>query len=422
MPSEIKITVDELPSSIQEDAVYIINQPNPNSYTHNYFKYPCKFIPEIPRWAIRSYLDVNVINPRILDPFAGSGTSLLEAALMGIDSIGTEIDEVAKLLIKVKTTQLSVEEMNEARRFSNSILAELENGQYNKELVILPSINNLEHWFQSQNLEELGYIYYRICNIENIRVKEFLLICMAGIIKKVSNCDDISPKPYVSNKVKKEPPCVAPSFFDAVEKNLEGMNNMLSQRLARVSVSGDAMNIDADDNSIDLAVTSPPYINAFDYVRTMRLENLWLEMATEDELRERKKLYFGTESIKTKEEKCNLSILDESELLRSYYDKVCLVDEKRALILKKFFEDMKSNLEEVYRVLKLGAKYVIVIGNSSIRKVDVESWKVIKAIAINMGYNYITHIGYEIQNPYIRIPRGNKGGKIAIDHVLVLEK
>ena len=83
---------------------------------------------------------------------------------------------------------------------------------------------------------------------------------------------------------------------------------------------------------------------------------------------------------------------------------------------------MKTNLEEVYRVLEQDGCYVIVIGNSSIRKVDVESWRILKDLAINVGFKYSSHFGYEIKNPYIRIPRGNKGGKIAIDHILVIQK
>lgn len=422
MLKEVKEFVDELPVQIKENTVYVINQPNPNTYTHNYFKYPCKFIPEIPRWAMRTYLKNDVMAPKVLDPFAGSGTTLLEAALMGIESVGTEIDDVAKLLIKVKTTQLTQDEITESRNFTERVIAEIDNGNYDTDDIILPEINNLEHWFQPQILKDLGYLYARIIQIENVDVRDFLLICMACIIKKVSNCDDVSPKPYVSNRVIKTPPGVSKTFSDAVIRNLEGMSDMTNRQLASVTVSGDALHINAEDASIDIAITSPPYINAFDYVRTLRLENLWLEMATENELRERKRLYLGTESIKTREEIKNLSILDESSLLRTYFVKIREVDEKRALIMKKFFEDMKKNLEEVYRVLKPGTKYVIVIGNSSIRKVDVESWKVIKDIALNLGYNYCAHIGYEIQNPYIRIPRGNKGGKIAIDHVLVIEK
>lgn len=65
---------------------------------------------------------------------------------------------------------------------------------------------------------------------------------------------------------------------------------------------------------------------------------------------------------------------------------------------------------------------MIVIGNSTIRKVNVESWKVIEEIANKMGFTTIQHFSYIIQNPYIRIPRKGMGGKISRDYVLVLEK
>ena len=210
--------------------------------------------------------------------------------------------------------------------------------------------------------------------------------------------------------------------MDTVDKYLVGMSELSGYKLSPVIVAGDATNLPFENSQFDLAVTSPPYINAFDYVRTLRLENLWLNMTNEDDLREKKKQYLGTECIRTKKERENLVILEESDLLRTYFDAINQVDEKRALITKKFFEDMKTNMQEVYRTLKPGAKYVIVIGNSSIRKIDVESWRVLKDLAQVVGFKYSSHIGYEIQNPYIRIPRGNKGGKIAIDHMLIIER
>ena len=54
---ESPIIVENLPSDIEKGKTYIINQSCPNNFTHSYFKYPCKFIPEIPRWAINTYLE-----------------------------------------------------------------------------------------------------------------------------------------------------------------------------------------------------------------------------------------------------------------------------------------------------------------------------------------------------------------------------
>jgi len=416
-----KIIVSALPLTPEEDRIYVIAQNNPNSLTHNYFKYPCKFIPEIPRWAINSYLNTNGNNV-VLDPFSGSGTTLLEAAIKGFTAYGGEIDEVAKLITKVKTTQLTPDEMQYVAMWVKPVLQCITEGSYDRSKSILPEIKNLTHWFEEYVLYDLGYLYAEIENINNENVQDFLLLCMASIVKRVSNCDDISPKPYVSNKVKKAIPSLAKLFEDTVTKNLAAMRELADYQLGSVDVIGTATELALPDNSVDIAVTSPPYINAFDYVRTMRLENLWLNMETEESLLENKKKYLGTESIKCKTELQKLQILEQSTMLRKCYDLIFSVDEKRALIVKKFFEDMEKNLLEVKRVLKPGSVYAIVIGNSVIREVEIESWRILKDLAVAMGYKYVTHFGYEIKNPYIRIPRGNKGGKIAVDHILVIRK
>ena len=65
---------------------------------------------------------------------------------------------------------------------------------------------------------------------------------------------------------------------------------------------------------------------------------------------------------------------------------------------------------------------MIVIGNSSIRKINVESWKIIEQLSHNIGYDTETFFSYEIRNSYIRIPRHERGGKINKDHIIVLKK
>ena len=246
---------------------------------------------------------------------------------------------------------------------------------------------------------------------------------MASIIKKVSNADDTSPKPYVSNKIIKVPPTVEKEFTSVFRRYKQMMQELTHVKKMgnTVIIQGDALEFSVP-LGIDLAITSPPYINAFDYGRTMRLENLWLDTLTEEMLREKKSQYVGTEKINTEEEKSELGILGKSDLLKVYYNQIAEQDEKRALIVKKFFEDMEDNLRCVYSQMNICGKYVIVIGNSTIRKVNVESWRVIEEIANKMGFKTVQHFNYIIQNPYIRIPRKGMGGKINKDYVLVLEK
>ena len=411
------IEVDSLPMDIVVGATYSIKQSNPNSFTHGMFKYPCKFIPEIPRWALNKYSSKQGV---IFDPFVGSGTTILEANINGIDAYGTEIDDIAKLITRVKTRKMSPEQMKIIQDCHVDLQHIIENVNYPK---YRPEINNLEHWFPVKTIEELGRIRTYVENIFDTQVREFFMVCMVSIIKKVSYADDTSPKPYVSTKILKEPQTVKKEFSSITTRYMKMLYelNELDDFGHCEIVEGDALNFKLD-KKIDLAITSPPYINAFDYGRTMRLENLWMGLLTEEGLRAKKASYVGTEKIKIIDEEKNLEILNKSKLLKQYYEIIYKHDRKRALVVKKFFEDMKINMELIYDNLNEGGKYIIVIGNSAIRKVNVESWKVLEELGESIGFNSIENFSYIIQNPYIRIPRNGLGGKISKDFILVLQK
>ncbi len=120
----------------------------------------------------------------------------------------------------------------------------------------------------------------------------------------MSNADDTSPKPYVSNNIIKVPPTVEKEFSSVFRRYKQMMLDLLSvERMGHTEmIQGDALDFSVADG-IDLAITSPPYINAFDYGRTMRLENLWMETLTEKELREKKEPICGNGKNRCKDGK-----------------------------------------------------------------------------------------------------------------------
>ena len=299
------IEVKELPIDITNGATYSIKQLNPNSYTHGMFKYPCKFIPEIPRWGINKFLSEE--SAVVFDPFCGSGTTLLEANIHGLSAFGTEIDDVAKLIVCVKTTVFTTRQIERLKDEYAKIVEAVKN---NTGECFTPAIENIEHWFPYKTILELGCIKKYIDSIDDEAVKNFFKLCLISIIKKVSYADDTSPKPYVSGKIKKSPPPVEKEFASTFKRYIQMLKDITTiEKFGHTQIlDGDALNFSCP-TKIDLAITSPPYINAFDYGRTMRLENLWLETLTEDELRNKKRQYVGTEKINFKKEKSNLSIL-----------------------------------------------------------------------------------------------------------------
>lgn len=425
MPSENSkidesIVVESLPKNIIEGATYSISENNPNKYTHGFFKYPCKFIPEIPRWAIKKYANENSL---IFDPFSGSGTTLLEAQLLGCKAFGTEIDPVAKKIIQTKTQKYSKTDLKTIDLTYAHILTIFDNDD-DKTKIFIPEIKNLAHWFNKENAQTLGKMRTLIDEVENIKAKSFLETVMLSIIKSVSNADDTSPKPYVSSKIVKNPPNALEIFKSTFVRYRKRLQEYFERGVLNEVkiVNGDALNTTTKFMA-DLAVTSPPYINAFDYPRTLRLENLWLETQTEESILESKGNYVGTERFSLKDEKeQNLDVLELSLNLKEKFDLIKEVDEKRAYVVKKFFEDMKENLMNVNTHLVPGGHYVIVIGNSMIRKNLVESWNILKDIAPYTGFSFVEHFSYNIKNPYIRIPRSGRGGEIKKDHIIVLKK
>lgn len=406
------IECNELPIDIVNDAQYVILQQNPNEYSHSYFKYPCKFIPEIPRWFLKKYINKNDI---ILDPFSGSGTTVLESSIRGIKSVGIEISKLSQLLAKVKTYKLNQEEIIIINNFVDSLNKDIE--------IKYPEIENLNHWFDKDNINKLSIIRANIKEIKNNHVVDFLNVCFISIIRKCSKADNVSPKPYVSKKIKKKI-CEPYIEFDKTINQYVDLNKKLNEIKYKNNMSeiiiGNATDFNLN-NKFSGAITSPPYINAFDYVRILRLETLWLELADENELREIKKKHVGTENlvIKTFDE---YQILEYSVLLKEYYEKIKIIDNKRAHIILKFFNDMKKNLQMVNNHLEDAGVYSIVIGNSNIRGIEIESWKVISQISKYCGFIEELHFSYQIRNHYLRIDRKTKGGKINSDHILVLRK
>src|SRR5208283_4733824 len=79
----------------------------PDRYTHLLHPYPAKLLPQIPYSFLRSSLVSGGLPQTIVDPFCGSGTVLLEAALFGHRAIGADTNPLARLVSKVKTTPVS---------------------------------------------------------------------------------------------------------------------------------------------------------------------------------------------------------------------------------------------------------------------------------------------------------------------------
>lgn len=395
--------------------------------THGIHKYPAKFIPQIPRFCIESY---SKVGDSVLDPFMGSGTTLLEAYIGGRDSYGIDIHPLARLIAKVKTTPLDPEHLSST---SERLLTAIrEDRSANQEWI--PEIPNREHWFKESVLSDLATIKKHVWSLRPADSQDFFKICFSSIIRKVSNSDDDSLIPEVTSFQKKLDK-QGKTSYDALAKYENIVRNRLidasdfwkvSQEVKdryrnppSVEIIGrDAREIELEDSSVDLAVTSPPYASAVHYVSVHKLEMYWLGLirdTTEIDSR-----VVGTTRAYVSEYGA-WQPRTEIPSLRKILDELVAKDKKSAYIVYKYFDEMRKNLGEVNRVLKRNGKYCVVVGENSLRRVRISTYSILAEVAARSGFELIDIFAYDVINRHLDIPRWNDS-RIEKDYILVLRK
>ena len=431
-------TVKEIiPENVDFDAVLSINTNSVTKHTHGFHKYPAKFIPHLPQWAINKYLK-NKTSKLILDPFCGSGTTLVESALHGHYSTGIDIDPLSALISKVKTTKIDVEKLeNIVNWFKNNINNPPQN-------LFIPDCITIEHWFTKDAINKLSVIRTLINRIvdnfgNDVMIKDIqdlFFVCFSSIVRRVSNADNESQKTYVSHTKIKKPEEVFTLFLSQLDYFVERItlfssNSNLKSSKIIVSSSAESLPDLLQLEKADLAITSPPYIKAIDYIYNQMVELFWIgdlfQMQTQNLQNEKKTQYIGNKQISIKEfinyspfiTKLNIAMLDNK--LQEVYDTDKKNGHKHSYVTFKYFLEMEKHFAEISKCLKQNAHYIMIVGDSKVSDVYFDTANFLTTIAERNGFKLINKWGYKIKNRYMRFDRKGRGGIIDIDWVLELK-
>jgi len=402
---------------------------NDQSYlTHGIHRFPAKFFPELPRYLIRKYSNKYEV---VLDPMCGSGTSILEAMLNNRIAIGIDIDPIAHLITKVKTTPIDSISLSVARRILIKKIQELESkSDFHPNI---PGFHYRDNWFRPFVIRELAIIHDCIENILSTNmhqdewrsIGDFFRVILSSIIRDVSNADPHCTRTVLRKKVVKNisPGDAYSKFTERLIQQCVSMSDLyqISKTLEICDVRlpiGNAIETGLDDDSVDLGLTSPPYINAVDYPRTHQLEMYWLGLLGTGPLSHVKRKYIGTETVYKNE--YNTLKTSGYETLDPVLEEIFNSDPRRSFIVFKFFKDMQQQLAEMYRVLKPGSMYCIAIGNNLIRGVEVRSNKILSEIATSaIGFRLERTFFSKLIRHFIRIPRPER---MMGEWILILKK
>ena len=371
---------------------------------HRWFTYPAGYSYKL----VEAKIGEHGIRPgqRVGDPFVGTGTTCLAAKLLGVDSVGVEAHPFVHGIAQAKMDfEHSVSRLEkEAMRIQGAAADMYETP---------PSINGwpdlVYKCFSEDNLTRLAVLRAAV-EAGRPRYRPFFKVALTATLRDTTSAGAgwpyIAPSKFAERKVQRD-------AFAEFEKRSALMVRDVASVMARKRpasrhqvVQGDArmFSCHAGAQSLDMVLTSPPYLNNYDYADRTRLETYfwglyesWSEIT--EQVRDRL-IVAATTQIR----RCAMSgavrlpgIASVSpsvhESLSASVDALTAVrEEKRGkksydLMAANYFEDMLKVLLEVYISLRPGAPFILVLGDSAPYGVHIATDELIAQLSLDIGFS-----------------------------------
>ena len=391
---------------------WTFNGASTRELTHIYHDYPARMIPQI----VSKLLDLYGHNAKSLfDPFCGSGTSLVEATLRGINAFGTDLNPLARLIARAKTALPDIHQLGEYINTFDRQALQAHLHQFGEPPTVY-GIPNLDFWFKPQVIEKLWRIREFIRTIPDEDIRLFFQVAFSETVRESSNTrkDEFKLYRYPPERLEKYDPDVYGIMSTKLHRNFQGYKKyyaVLSKltQIAQVkifsfnTVEGIPSEI-LSEESIDIVITSPPYGDSnttVAYGQFSRLSAAWLEL--EEPHKIDRKLMGSTPT----QSKLEFS----SPLLNQAIEKIYQKDEKRALQVVSFYNDLRASTHNVAKVIRRNGTACYVVGNRKVKGVVLPTDQAIQAFFEENGFIHLATHQRTIPNK--RMPLKNSPSNIS---------
>ena len=365
-----------------------------------------RFVLSFPPHLVRDYLDAFDIGrgrgQRVLDPFCGTGTTLVECKKLGITSVGIERNPMAWFASRTKV-DWSVDPkrlVDHAETVASSVRDRLH--RIGSKLRSLPPEQSKILITNSISPLPLHKTLTLLDALENHREDGFYqherLALATELVSGIGNLH-FGPEVGVRN-IQEDAPVVEPwlNRIKVMRRDIEALRKRAKTRA--VVHFADARQLDKliKPESIDAVITSPPYPNEKDYTRTTRLESVLLGFIKHrDDLREMKKslVRSNTRSVYKEDTDDSLvrhhsgiqKIARSIERRRIELGKTSGFERQYARVTKLYFGGMVRHLAGLRRILRPGAKLAYVVGDqASYLRVMIRTGRILTELADSLGY------------------------------------
>ncbi len=369
-------------------------QLNKEKEIHSWYPYLAGFSAEFVRKMIERY-NITPIH-KIFDPFAGVGTTLLVAKQNNIFSEGTEINPFA---VFVSNTKLFLNHNpEELLKKKEDLLKRIKQDTYEKKNIDeLPEL--LKRVFSQTILRKLILIKDEILKEPYEPARDLFLLALIRILKDVSNCENFSPylefktiKIYDANVIEK--------FKIQLEKMISNVTAFRNNTHA-VVYNNDARNLSFLNSKFDMVVTSPPYLNNWDYTWITKIELFFMGFAKNNReltLNIRNKLIKNSTYVLQNVSNRNGLIIPDSEVKNTIIQLSYKLEYERKnkgqhakkydIMIKEYFSDIYIILNELYKIMADNSYSIWVVGDSALYGIHIPTDEIIGKISELIGFNY----------------------------------
>lgn len=359
---------------------------------HNIGKYPATMVPDM-QYQLLSVIRKHLNNKNItlLDPFCGSGTTLVIAQELGINSVGIDINPYATLLSFVKTHKYNRTDVCDA-------ISTIKNNLEQESNFPIYDFDNIRKWFRDDIIKSLSQIRHCILLENNQDIRKFFWICLSEVIFKFSNDRTSTFKLHALPKEKIdliEDKCME-YFIKIINDNSEYLNysNITSSNI----IYGDSSSI-IDyklKGEFDIICTSPPYGDNPTTVTYGQASILFLKWIDSKDLycsQELLEKYTTIDKISVGGEKRKIINTKDIKLLKDFLDKISL--KKQAKVIN-FFEDYYISLKCMKKCLSKSGYLIMTVGNRSVDTVRQPLDNITIEIAGKMGLQVVSKFNRNI--------------------------
>ena len=350
------------------------------TYSHGFHTYPAMFIPQVARKLIQVF---SSDGEAVCDIFCGSGTTLVESSLLNRNSIGIELNPLAVLIAKVKTTPIDPQTLTNSLKQVLDLYKKIKN-------ISPPRFTNIDFWFSEAAINDLTKLKQSICNISEENIRNFFSACFSEVVRIVSFTRHREFKLFRDkNKLQKSfRPNVITEFIKMSENNILGMKEYIIDVVPNTNVKiilGDSTKDNGiPANSIDFIITSPPYGDSrttVAYGQFSRLPAQWLDLLPSHIKDIDKELLGGKSNINL-----NDPILDLSETLKMSIKVIYEKDKERAKDVLSFYIDLYKALIQAHKILRPKRYFCLIVGNRTVKELVLKTDEIICELGEKIGF------------------------------------